>query len=222
MNKMKGVLIVIDGVDGSGKTTQVNLLAEILIEKNIPFEIINFPRYEESIYGELIARYLEGEFGSTKEVNPYLIALAYAGDRVLAKPFIESELSEGKVVIANRYISASKAHLSANLPEDKREEFMAWIDRLEYQTNGMPKEDLTILLSVDANIGQENVSDSRKPDIHEQNLSHLKEAQKVYLELSKAEDNWFVINCMEGNKMKDKEDINQEVVAILKNTCKIF
>lgn len=222
MSSRSGKLIVIDGIDGSGKSTQIELLSKYLTEKNIPFEVINFPRYGQNLYANLVTRYLEGEFGSIHEVNPHLMALVYAGDRTLAKPLIENWLSSGKVVIANRYVSASKAHLGANLEENKREEFMAWLDRLEYQTNGMPREDLTILLSVDPKIGQENVSGSGKPDIHEQNLNHLKEAQIVYLELSKAKEDWVVVNCMEGNKMRSKEDINKDIVDILGNRCRIF
>ncbi len=220
MKTSQGILIVIDGIDGSGKTTQIELLTKYFSEKNIPFEVINFPRYGENIYAELVARYLDGEFGSLSEVNPYLISLSYGGDRLLAKPLIENWISEGKIVIANRYISASKAHMGANLEDNKRENFMRWIDHLEYETNRMPKEDFTILLSVDPKVGQENVSDSRKPDMHERNLKHLEEAQKIYLELSKAESNWQVIDCMMDGKMKSKGIIHLEILNLLKD--KVF
>jgi len=210
----KGLLIVIDGIDGSGKTTQVKLLTQTLASKGTPCEVISFPRYEDNLYGKLIRRYLEGEFGSINEVNPYLMALAFAGDRTLAKPLIENWLQEGKLVIANRYVSASKAHLTANLPEDKREEFMRWIDELEYETNGLPKEDLTILLNVDPKTGQENVKGEHK-DIHEQDLKHLEQAAKIYLELSKSEQNWKVAECAKDGKMVDKENISKLLLEIL-------
>lgn len=210
----KGSLIVIDGIDGSGKTIQVNLLSEYLKDKNIPYQVINFPRYEDNLYGQLVRRYLSGEFGSIYEVNPYLIALAYADDRALAKPLIENWLNSGKVVIANRYVSASKAHLGANLPEEKREEFFGWLDELEYQTNGIPKENLTILLNVDPEIGQRNVQGG-ETDIHEDNLKHLEGAARIYLELSKAEANWKVVDCMKEGKMESKEQIHKLVVEIL-------
>lgn len=218
----KGLLIVIEGVDGSGKTTQVNLISETLKQKNIPHEVISFPRYADNIYGKLIRRYLEGEFGGTEEVNPYLMACIFAGDRHLAKPLIENFLNEGKVVLANRYVASSKAHMSANLTENKREEFMAWLDELEYQTNKIPKEDLNILLNVDPEIAQKNIRGEKGPvdrssnkDIHETSLNHLKTAQGIYLEISKAEQNWKVVECMEGGRMKDKEVIHKLVVEIL-------
>lgn len=211
---MKGKLIVIEGIDGSGKTTQVELLTKYLADKKNLHEVISFPRYDDNLYGQLIRRYLDGEFGPIHEVNPYLIALAYAGDRLLAKPQVESWLQNGKLVIANRYVSSSQAHLGANLAEDKREEFMQWVDELEYQTNKLPKEDLTILLNVDPNVGQENVQGG-EADIHEDSLKHLEEASKIYLELSKAKENWQVVDCMENGKMKSKETIHKMIVEIL-------
>ncbi len=210
----KGQLVAVEGIDGSGKTTQIELLIKYLVGKNISFEVISFPRYEDNLYGNLIKRYLSGEFGSVIQANPYLMALTYASDRGLAKPLIENWLNEGKLVILNRYVSSSKAHLSANLPEDKREEFMNWIEKLEYETNKMPREDLTILLNVDPKSGYKNVEGGIK-DIHEDSIKHLDEAFKIYLELSKAEDNWKVVECMREKNLKSKEDIHKLVVEIV-------
>jgi len=215
MNLRVGKLVVIDGIDGAGKTTQIELLKEYLASKGQALEVIDFPRYEDNVYGKLIKRYLEGEFGGIDKVNPYLMALAFAGDRFLAKPLIENWLNEGKVVIANRYVSASKAHLSANLPVNEREEFMEWLDQLEYVTNGMPKEDLTILLNIDPQLGQKNAQGKPQPDIHESNVKHLDQAQRIYLELSKAEENWKVVDCMDNGGMKSKDQIQKEIREIL-------
>lgn len=215
---MQGKLIVIEGGDGAGKTTQVSLLSKGLKDKNIPHEVISFPRYEDNLYGGLIKRYLEGEFGSIEQVNPYLVALAFAGDRALAKSQIKQWLDEGKIVIANRYVPSSKAHLSANLPQEKREEFIKWLDNLEYGM-GAIKEDLVILLNVDPKVGQKNAQDRNLVDLHEESLEHLNQTSKIYLELSKQED-WVVVNCMEDDKMKPIEDIHQEVWKILENKIK--
>lgn len=211
MDKKQGRLIVIEGIDGSGKTTQIELLAS----QGRTLQIISFPRYENNIYGKLIKRYLEGEFGSIDEVNPYLMALAFAGDRTLAKSQIEKWLSEGKLVLVNRYVASSKAHMGANLPENKREDFFKWLDELEYQTNKLPKENLTILLKVDPKIAQKNIV-STGPDIHEENLKHLEQANKIYLSLAK-EENWTVVDCMRNGLMRSKEEIHQEIRRILKS-----
>lgn len=210
----KGILIVIDGIDGSGKTTQINLLKKYLSEKRIPFEAISFPQYGQNEFAKQIQDYLEGKLSKLDEVDPYSVARLYAGDRLAVKERIKSWLDVGKLVIANRYVSSSKAHLGANLPENKKEEFMEWLDELEYQTNGMPKPDLNILLKVDPKIGQKNALSKNTPDIHEKNLSHEEKAAKIYLELSKMEENWVVVNCMIGDKMRPKEDIQRDIIAI--------
>lgn len=212
----KGKLVVIEGIDGSGKSTQVKLLSEKLQAQNITFETISFPRYKDNLYGQLIRRYLEGEFGGVDKVNPYFIALAYAGDRMLAKTLMEQWLSEGKMVIANRYTPSSFAHLGANLPEEQRTEFIDWVKRLEYQTNGIPEADFTILLTIDPSLGQKNVA-GRHKDIHEEDLKHLQEAHRIYLGLAEKMGNWYVVDCMKGDQMRSPQDIYQEIVEILEN-----
>lgn len=204
----RGKLVIIEGIDGSGKTTQIELL-----KQSLDTQVISFPRYEDNVYGKLIRKYLSGEFGELREVNPYLIALAYAEDRMLAKSQLKEWLTNGKLVLVNRYVSSSKAHLGANLPEEKRVEFFKWLDELEYQTNGLPKEDLTILLTVNPKVGQNNVA-GRMSDLHEESLKHLEEANTIYWELAKA-NNWQVVNCMNDNQMRSAQDIHQEIIKIL-------
>lgn len=216
----KGLLIVIDGIDGSGKTTQIDMLSTYLRQEDTDHEVISFPRYEDNIYGKLVKRYLEGEFGDLTKVNPYLVALVYAGDRFLAKPLIGNWLTEGKLVLSNRYVSASYAHLGANLPARDREEFIAWLDELEYKTNGIPKEDLAIILTVDPRIGQRNVLAKSRPDIHEASLRHLEEANKIYLNLAKNKPDWYVVDCMKDGKMRSPEEIHKQILTIVKKCFK--
>lgn len=213
--KKIGKLVVIDGIDGSGKTTQIKLLSDYLNENGIDFEVISFPQYGKNPYAIKIEQYLEGKLGDLNEVDPKEIAMLYADDRKEAANLIKDWLENGKLVIANRYTSASKAHLGANIPERDREEFFRWLDRLEYEDNNIPKEDLTIILNIDPKKGQENVHTKGVPDIHEDNLEHLEEARKIYLNLSKSEKNWVVIDCMNSGKMKDKKDIQKLLVAII-------
>ncbi|MBI2039809.1 dTMP kinase [Candidatus Microgenomates bacterium] len=208
----KGELLVIDGIDGSGKTTQIELLKKYLFSKNIPFEVISFPQYGKNEYADRIADYLSGKFGEISDIDPYEMAKLYASDRKTIRDSIFGWLKEGKLVIANRYIASSKAHLGANMNEEKREKFMEWIDQLEYQTNGMPKPDLTILLKVDPKVGQENALKDHKVDIHEKSLEHEQKAAKIYFELSEIEENWQVIDCMRNGGMRTPQDIHNEII----------
>lgn len=212
----KGFLVVLEGIDGSGKTTQVELTVQKLKELGIDCVSIKFPRYEDNIYGALIKRYLEGELGKISDISPYLVALAYAGDRSLAKDLINKWLDEGKVIVCDRYISASKAHMAANLEESQKEEFIKWVDELEYQTNNLPKENLTIFLSVDPSAALQNIDQEIK-DIHEQNVDHLRKAYQMYQKLSRTEPNWEVVECTENGKMRLTEDINNQIIQVVKS-----
>lgn len=218
MKTNQGFLLVIDGIDGSGKTTQIELLKQYLASQGLALqvEIISFPRYGDNLYVDLVQKYLEGEFGPIGQIDSHFIALAYAGDRMLAKGQIEKWLSEGKIVIANRYVSASKAHLGVNISEEKRTEFVNWIDKLEYETNRLPKEDMTIILNVDPGNAQENARQDDIKDIHEEDLTHLQKAALLFSELAKDDPSWVVVNCMENGKMQTKEVIHQKVIDVLK------
>ncbi len=211
----KGKLIVFEGIDGSGKTTQINLLAENL---KVPFEVISFPQYGKNEYANKIRDYLEGKMGNISDVDPKEIAKIYAADRVTARDQINKWLVEGKIVLSNRYVP-SYAHMAANMDEDKRAEFLDWANELEYQINRMPKEDLVILLDVDPKVSQQHVSGL---DIHEQNLHHLEEARKIYLQLAHENPEWHVINCMKDGQMKSREEIHQEIMQILPSLRKAF
>lgn len=215
-----GQLIVIEGTDGSGKTTQIELLSKYLKIKGVDFEVISFPQYGKNEYADYIHNYLSGKFGKIEEVDPYFIAKSYASDRQTARDLIKSWLDQGKLVITNRYVSSSKAHLAANLPKDKRKYFINWLERLEYQENRMPKEDLAILLLVDAKVGQENVQSKHNPDIHEDNLQHLIEANKIYQDLANAEPNWYIVDCMKDGEMRSREDIQEDLIEILEDKLK--
>jgi dTMP kinase len=215
----KGYLVVFEGVDGAGKTTQINLLAKLLKSEKIPYEVISFPQYGKNKYAGQIQDYLSGKLGSLSNVDPRKVAKAYASDRLLAKAEIEQWLREGKLVIANRYASASKAHLGANMPENKREAFFKWLEDLEYGINQIPKEDLTILLEVDPKVGQKNVA-SDKPDIHEESLRHLEKASKIYLQLAKNNPTWYVVDCMKNGGMKTRVEIEREVTSVILNELK--
>src|ERR1700688_465190 len=145
----RGKLIAIEGIDGSGKRTQLDLLSSELDARGLATFRISFPRYD-SFFGKLVGRYLNGEFGALDAVDPHLSALLYAGDRLEAKPDIDAALSAGKIVLADRYIASNMAHQSARVSHELREGFFAWLRRLGYGVYGLPAGDLVIFLRVPA------------------------------------------------------------------------
>ena len=206
----KGKFVVFEGIDGSGKATQVKLLSKKL---KIPHEVISFPRYGNNPHADQIKKYLKGELGKKEKISPYEISLEYAGDRALAKSQIAKWLKDGKLVIADRYVSSSKAHLGAQLPESERQKFINWLDDLEYETNNIPREDLVIFLYIPPEISQKNIT-SKEKDILEKDLEHQKNTGKIYLELAK-NPKWVTINCIKNGKMRNKNEINKEIRRVL-------
>lgn len=222
--KERGKFVVIDGTDGSGKATQLELLKTKLEKEGRRVETADFPQYYETFFGRTVGRYLAGEFGELDEIDPHLASLIFAGDRWQAKDKIEKWLSEGIIVISNRYTSANMAHQTARVPEEKREEFLRWLEELEYETYRIPREDLVIFLHVPVEMGQTLVDKKgdreyvggQKRDIQEADLEHLKEAERMYLLLAERNENWLQIECCdEKNNLMSREEIHELVYMAL-------
>ena len=195
-----GKLIAIEGIDGSGKRTQLDLLSSALSARGLDTFRMSFPRYE-TFYGKLVGRYLNGDFGALDAVDPHLSALLYAGDRLEAKPEIDAALSAGKIVLADRYIGSNMAHQSARIPQEQREEFFAWLKRLEYGLYALPLEDLVVYLRVPVQEAHRLVGlksarayTSLKRDIQEADIKHLEQTAIIYDRLA-TESNWVRIDC---------------------------
>src|SRR5213079_1882992 len=145
--RARGKLIAIEGIDGSGKRTQVELLAKVLRARGYSVYATGFPQYD-SWFGKMAGQFLNGELGPLETVDPHFTALLYAGDRFEAKPKIQAALNEGKVVLIDRYIGSNLAHQSARAPAEKRDAFRRWIEHLEYNIYDLPREDLILYLRV--------------------------------------------------------------------------
>src|SRR3989442_14822276 len=141
----RGKFIAIEGIDGSGKRTQIDLLSSALEARGIDHVRYSFPRYESS-FGRLVARYLNGEVGRLDTVDAHFSALLYAGDRFEAKGELAAALASGRTVLADRYVGSNLAHQTARVGPQRREEFLSWLKRLEYGIYGLPLEDLVIYL----------------------------------------------------------------------------
>ena len=213
---MKGKLIVFEGTDGSGKATQVKLLLEFFKDRIIPAEQISFPRYEKSLWGKIVKRYLAGDFGDVGEVDPYLASTLYAGDRMSASTQIRKWLNRGKIVICDRYVGSNIAHMGAKFKvQSSKFKFIEWLEELEYGENKIPMEDLVIFLSVPVEVSQK-LMDDRKLDIHEADVSYLRKVIGVYEELAQSRKNWLKINCVKDDKLLSPEAIHKRVLEVLK------
>ena len=222
----KGKFIVIEGTDGSGKGTQVKLLAEKLKSLDAPFEMTDFPQYGNPS-SFFVEKYLRGEYGTAENVGAYTGSLFYALDRYDRSFDIKQWLAEGKHVISNRYVSANMGHQAGKIDDLKeRDTYLEWLADLEYKMLGSPKPDATIFLFVPPEIGQQLVDQKatrqytdKKRDIHEADLDHLKKASEAYLYVAK-KFGWITIECAPNEKMMSIEEVEKliwkEVSEIIK------
>src|SRR5260370_11589433 len=142
-----GKLIAIEGIDGSGKRTQVELLTLPLKARGYSVYSTGFPQYD-SWFGKMVGQFLNGDLGRLESVDPHFTALLYAGDRFEAKPQLEAALNSGQIVLVDRYIGSNLAHQTARVLPPKRSEFLEWIEHLEYRIYGLPRESLILYLRV--------------------------------------------------------------------------
>ena len=202
--------IVIEGLDGSGKSTQIKLLLKHLEEKNLPYQFLHFPRTESPIYGELIARFLRGEFGEMSTVHPYLVALIFAGDRNEARHTIKKWLEKGYFVLLDRYVNSNIAYQCAKLDSARdRDKLSKWIRHLEYEYNQIPQPDISVFLDVPFGFTREKLTTDRmgddrdylngQQDIHEDDLGFQQKVRDVYLELCAGDSNFVKIDCYKEN-----------------------
>ena len=216
----RGKLIAIEGIDGSGKRTQVELLTVALRERGHSVFATGFPQYD-SWFGKMVGQFLNGELGPLESVDPHFSALLYAGDRFEAKPKLEEALNDGQIVLVDRYIGSNLAHQTARVDGAKRAAFQEWIEHLEYGIYGLPKEDSVLYLRVPAVEAQKLVAlksarsyTSAQKDLLEASLRHLEDAAQMYDALSKRA-NWNTIECFDkkGNQMREAEKIGQEILG---------
>jgi len=217
---VRGKLIVLEGIDGSGKRTQIEALAREFSRRGIAFSQISFPNYG-GFFGKLVAQFLNGDFGSLAAVDPHFSALLYAGDRLESKAGIESALAAGKIVLADRYVASNLAHQGARAPREKRSEFLAWLKQLEYEVHALPAEDLVIYLRLPVAEahrlvgykGARGYTKSRR-DLQEADFDHLEAASQVYDDLAR-QPNWITIECFDTDSgaLREPAEIHAEIVA---------
>ena len=214
MNGFSGKLIVIDGTDGTGKTTQLNLLKNRLEDAGYIVELADFPQYNTKSAGP-IEEYLSGKYGTADEIDAYQASIFYAVDRFDANKRLRQWLSEGRVVLSNRYTSANMGHQGAKIANPlERRVFFNWLSDLEYKIFDIPRPDLTIILHLDPIIAQKRAQDRARADwtgktndIHENNLEHLKRAAEVYEDIARSFPDFQMISCAQGDRALSPEEV---------------
>ena len=200
------MFIVLEGLDGAGKSTQITKLRDMFRAKGVESEYLHFPRFDAPIYGELIARFLRGNLGGVESVNPYLVALLYAGDRADAAATIRKWIEEGKVVIVDRYVYSNIGYQCAKIDDSaKRNELREWILHTEFEEFGIPKPNLSLFLDVPFAFTERKLSEVREgedreylqggKDIHEASLDLQRRVREVYLESAMLDEDFKVVNC---------------------------
>lgn len=203
------MFIVLEGLDGAGKSTQIALLRDRFARCGVESAYIHFPRFDAPVYGELIARFLRGEFGSAAQVDPYLVALLFAGDRAEAAPQIRQWLAEGKAVIFDRYVYSNVGYQCAKLPAgEERRRLARWILELEFGHNALPRPDLSLFLDVPFAFTERKLSETRSgddrtylqgaDDIHEASLALQRSVREVYLDTAALDPALRVVDCSDA------------------------
>ena len=217
---MNGKLIVIEGLDGSGKATQAKLLAQTLAENGERVKKITFPDYE-SESSALVRMYLHGEFGSRPDdVNAYAASAFYAVDRFASYKKDWGELYRGGgLIIADRYATSNGIHQCSKLDESLWDEYLAWLEDFEYKKLGIPAPDTVIYLKADTDISQKLMNgryggDESKKDIHEGDIEYLKRSQKAAAYCAQ-KLGWKTVECVQDGKMRTIEDIHNEIMTLI-------
>jgi len=224
---MMGKLIVIEGTDGSGKGTHSSIVFERLKKEGYSVELVDFPQYGKPS-ASMIEQYLNGELGPINKISPKAASIFYALDRFSKSKELWTWLNEGKIIICNRYSTSNKGHQAAKIRDkEKIDEFLEWLDDLEYNIFGIPRPDKVIFLHMPAKVGQGLVemkgnriyTNGKKKDAHESDLNHLECAEKAYLYVAKKEG-WQVIEVSDGKNPYSIEENAEKVYNAVKIAIK--
>ncbi|MCR4334630.1 MAG: deoxynucleoside kinase [Patescibacteria group bacterium] len=220
-----GKLIVIDGTDGSGKATQTELLRERLIQEGMKVRKIDFPRYESNVFGKLLFECLkENKHGDFLSIDPKIASTLYAVDRFESSEEIRQWMKDDYHVVTDRYVSANQIHQGGKITDDKaREEFLSWLEKVEFGVFKIPKPDVIIYLHVPIEISLELIKKratetGTSADQAESNAKHLLESQQSAVKLvEKANSGWIKVDCIANGAMRSPKDINDEIFNKIKD-----
>ena len=215
---MRGALIAVEGIDGSGKGTQSALLVEKLRDEGFEAELISFPCYGETFFGREVGNYLNGEYGGLNDVNPKFSAMLYAGDRFEKRSYILEKMAAGVIVVCDRYVPSNIAHQAAKCDGSDRVSLVRWIEKLEYEVYGLPQPDEVVFLNTLPNFADDLVSrksareyTDKEKDLHESDKEYLSSVYSVFCAMSK-DQGWLEVLSVENGFLRSIESISEEIV----------
>ncbi len=219
------MFVALEGIDGAGKNTLAQGLQARARGAGLGARRLSFPRYDETAFGGLVGRYLNGAFGGLDQVSPYFSALLYAGDRYESRDDIAAALAASDLLIADRYCASNIAYNAAKLDPAERAEFIAHFDDIEHRAFGLPRPDLYVLLAIPPAIAATLVArkatrgyTDKAADLHEENRDYLTRCDAVYRQLAREQSGapWQVVDIVDGGEnLRPAEAIADEVWAAL-------
>ncbi|WRS27727.1 deoxynucleoside kinase [Oscillospiraceae bacterium MB08-C2-2] len=221
MNERLGRLLVIEGLDGSGKATQTQLLQESLTARGFACRKISFPDYQHKS-STLVQMYLAGEIGSLEQVNVYAASSFYAADRYISYATDwQKDYLAGRTVLADRYVTSNAAHQMSRLPREQWEEYLSWMEEYEYKRLGLPRPDLVLYLDMCPAVSRLLLEkryggDESRRDIHERNAAYLEKSRGAAL-FAAQQLGWQVIPCDDGAQPFSPGMIQERILAFLEN-----
>ena len=228
----QGRLIVIDGTDGSGKATQVELLAKTLRNEGYTIKIVDFPEYYKNFFGAFIGHCLSEQYYNFLNVHPKIASTLYAADRWESSKEMRGWLAKGFIVIANRYVSANQIHQGGKIKSAaKRNAFIKWLNQMEYEVFKIPKPDITLYLDLPTKIVLQLLKHresskmkraylKKKKDVHENDVDFLINSRKSAIWLSKFLKNFIKIDCAPKGEILSREVIHEKVYEKVKKIIK--
>jgi dTMP kinase len=224
------MFIALEGLDGAGKSTQIKLLENYFENKGRRNKYLHFPRFDTPFFGEMIAKFLRGDFGKINDVNPYIVALLFAQDRHDAAQTLHSWLDQKYNVIVDRYVYSNIAYQCAKInSKDERNALRNWIFELEYNYFKIPKPDICIFLDVPFTFTENRLNQARagndrdylngKQDIHEENLELQRRVREIYMEQQNADASFKIVNCTkeDGNMLAPNQIFDRIIQTLFKS-----
>ncbi len=215
------LLVVIEGIDGSGKGTQSARLRDRLLARGLRTSLLSFPRYAATFFGQRIGDFLNGRFGQLNEVDPFLASLLYAGDRLESKAELNRLLDTSDVLVLDRYVPSNIAHQAGKHTGQQRRELADWIEKIEYDLFGLPRPDLVVLLDIPAQDSQALIAKkdprsytTQAADMQEADTDYLSRVRSAYRELA-SERGWSIVSVVDAQGIRPMDELTAEIEQLV-------